>query len=50
MDPKALIRRFNAYCRRTRISNRDSEGRTVNIHNLRTTFGRWLSVPLRCIS
>ncbi len=42
--PKALIRRFNADCRRAGIPKRDSEGRTVDVHSLRTTFGTYLAI------
>jgi integrase len=42
--PKALIRRFNADCRRAGIQKRDTEGRTVDIHSLRTTFGTYLAL------
>ena len=42
--PKALIRRFNADCRRAGIPKRDEEGRTVDIHSLRTTFGTYLAM------
>jgi integrase len=42
--PKALIRRFNADCRRAGIPKRDEEGRTVDVHSLRTTFGTYLAM------
>jgi integrase len=42
--PAALIRRFNADCRRAGIPKRDEEGRTVDIHSLRTTFGTYLAL------
>jgi integrase len=42
--PAALIRRFNADCRRAGIPKRDEEGRTVDIHSLRTTFGTHLAL------
>jgi integrase len=42
--PMALIRRFNADCRRAGIPKRDSEGRTVDVHSLRTTFGTYLAM------
>jgi integrase len=42
--PAALIRRFDADCRRAGIPKRDEEGRTVDIHSLRTTFGTYLAM------
>jgi integrase len=42
--PTALIRRFNADCRRAGIPKRDTEGRTVDVHKLRTTFGTYLAI------
>jgi integrase len=42
--PKALIRRFNADCRRAGIPKRDAEGRTVDIHSLRTTLATHLAL------
>jgi integrase len=42
--PKALVRRFNADCRRAGIPKRDPEGRTVDVHSLRTTFGTYLAM------
>jgi integrase len=42
--PRALIRRFNADCRRAGIPKRDAEGRTIDIHSLRTTFGTYLAL------
>ena len=42
--PAALIRRFNADCRRAGIPKRNTEGRTVDIHSLRTTFGTYLAI------
>jgi integrase len=41
--PGGLIRRFNADCRRAGIPKRDAEGRTVDVHSLRTTFATMLS-------
>jgi integrase len=41
--PADLIARFNADCRRAGIPKRDDEGRTVDVHSLRTTFGTMLS-------
>jgi integrase len=41
--PGGLIRRFNADCRRAGIPKRDEEGRTLDIHSLRTTFATMLS-------
>jgi hypothetical protein len=42
--PKALIRRFDADCHRAGIPKRDTEGRTVDVHSLRTTFGTYLAL------
>jgi integrase len=42
--PESLIRRFNADCRRAGIPKRDAEGRTVDVHSLRTTFGTYLAM------
>jgi integrase len=42
--PRSLIRRFDADCRRAGIPKRDAEGRTVDIHSLRTTFGTYLAL------
>jgi integrase len=42
--PRGLVRRFNADCRRAGIPKRDPEGRTVDVHSLRTTFGTYLAM------
>jgi integrase len=42
--PVNLIERFNADCRRAGIAKRDAEGRTIDIHSLRTTFGTYLAL------
>jgi integrase len=42
--PAGLIRRFNGDCARAGIPKRDEEGRTVDVHSLRTTFGTMLAV------
>jgi integrase len=42
--PRGLIKRFNADCRRAGIPKRDLEGRTVDVHSLRTTFGTYLAM------
>jgi integrase len=42
--PGGLVRRFNADCRRAGIPKRDAEGRTVDVHSLRTTFGTYLAM------
>ncbi len=41
--PACLIKRFNADCKRAGIAKRDADGRTVDVHSLRTTFGTMLS-------
>ncbi len=42
--PRSLIKRFNADCRRAGIPKRDAEGRTVDIHSLRTTLATYLAI------
>jgi integrase len=42
--PKNLIIRFDRDCRRAGIPKRDEEGRTVDVHSLRTTFGTYLAM------
>ena len=42
--PRGLIKRFNADCRRAGIPKRDAEGRTVDVHSLRMTFGTYLAL------
>jgi hypothetical protein len=42
--PRGVIKRSNADCRRTGIPKRDAEGRTVDVHSLRTTFGTYLAI------
>src|SRR5262249_9510180 len=42
--PRGLIKRFNADCRRAGIPKRDPEGRTIDAHSLRTTFGTYLAM------
>ena len=42
--PRGLVKRFNADCRRAGIPKRDAEGRTVDVHSLRTTFGTYLAL------
>lgn len=41
--PRDLIARFNADLARAGIAKRDDEGRTVDVHSLRTTFGTMLA-------
>jgi len=41
--PVGLLKRFHADCRRAGIPHRDSRGRVVDLHALRTTFGTSLA-------
>jgi integrase len=41
--PACLIKRFDADCKRAGIAKRDGDGRTVDVHSLRHTFGTMLS-------
>jgi integrase len=42
--PRSLLVRFDGDCRRAGIPKRDAEGRTVDVHSLRTTFGTYLAM------